>query len=76
MDKYRTANQILYDDSIIKIWPPGCAIFPEFRHHAEEIRKFAVREDDVLIITYTKSGEWNGESSCSISKQIYDTGNS
>jgi len=35
VDKYTTANQISHDDGIIKIWPPGCAIFAEFRHHAE-----------------------------------------
>jgi hypothetical protein len=68
VDKFKTANQIFHDDGIIKIWPPGCAIFAEFRHHAEKIRKFTVREDDVWIITYPKSGEWNGESSCSITK--------
>jgi len=75
VDKYKTANQTS-DGDIIKIWPPGCAIFAEFRHHAEKIRKFTVREDDVWILTYPKSGEWNGKSNCSISKQIYETGTS
>jgi hypothetical protein len=62
VDKFKTANQTLHDDGLIKIWPPGCAMFAEFRHHAEKIRKFTVREDDVWIITYPKSGEWNGKS--------------
>jgi hypothetical protein len=75
-DKFKTANQIFEDDSIIKIWPPGCAILAEFRHHAEKIGKFTVREDDVWIITYPKSGEWNGKRSCSICKKIYETGTS
>ena len=75
-DKFKTANQIFEDDSIIKIWPPGCAILAEFQHHAEKIRKFTVREDDVWIITYPKSGEWNGKRSCSICKKIYETGTS
>jgi len=76
VDKFITANQIYRDGGIIKIWPSGCAIFAEFRHHAEKIRKITVREDDVWIITYPKSGEWNGMSSCSTSKQMYDTGTS
>jgi len=66
VDKYITANQAFHDVSIIKVWPPGCAILAEFRHHAEKIRKFAVKEDDVWIITYQKCGEWNGKkNSCS-----------
>ena len=67
VEKYKTAHQISADD-IIKIWPPGCAIFAEFRHHAEKIRNFTVREDDVWIITYPKCGEWSGKNSCSITK--------
>ena len=65
VDKFLTANQAFHDDGIIKIWPPGCALFAEFRHHAEKIRKFTVREDDVWIVTYPKCGEWNGKNSCS-----------
>jgi len=64
VDKFKTANQTFHDDIII-IWPPGCALFAEFRHHAEKIRKFTVREDDVWIVTYPKCGEWNGKNSCS-----------
>jgi hypothetical protein len=59
VDKFITANQSFHGNSFIKIWPPGCAILAEFRHYAEKIRKFAVREDDVWIISYPKSGEWN-----------------
>jgi hypothetical protein len=47
VDKFKTANQISSDEDIIKIWPPGCAISAEFRHYAEKILKFTVREDDV-----------------------------
>jgi hypothetical protein len=61
VDKFKTANQTFYDHGIIKIWPPGCAMFAGFRHHAEKIRQFTVREDDVWIITYPKSGEWEGK---------------
>jgi hypothetical protein len=76
VDKFISANPTLQDEGLVKIWPPGCAIFAEFRHHAERTRKFTVREDDVWIITYPKSGEWNGRSSCSITKQMYETGTS
>jgi hypothetical protein len=65
VDKFLTANQAFHDDGIIKVWPPGCAFFAEYRHHADKIRKFTVKEDDVWIITYPKSGEWNGKNSCS-----------
>ena len=65
VDKFQTANHNLHDDGIIKIWPPGCAILAEFRHHAEKIRKFTVKEDDVWIVTYLKSGFWKGKNSCS-----------
>jgi hypothetical protein len=68
VDKFKTANQAFHDGDIIKIWPPGCAIFGAFRRHAEKIRKLTVREDDVWIITYPKSGEWNGKNSCSVTK--------
>lgn len=68
VDKFKSANQAFHDGGIIKIWPPGCAIFAGFRHHAEKIRQFTVREDDVWIITYPKSGEWNGKNRCSIPK--------
>jgi hypothetical protein len=63
VDNFKTAIQIIHDDSIIKIWPPGCANLAEFQHHAENIRKLAIREDDVWIIPYTMSGEWSGRSS-------------
>jgi len=65
VDKFKTACQTFHGCGIIKIWPPGCAIFSGFQHHAEKIRKFTVREDDVWIITYPKSGEWKGKNSCS-----------
>ena len=68
VEKFLTACQHFHDDGFIKIWPPGCTIFAEFRHHAEKIRKFTVREDDVWIITYPKCGEWSGKNSCSITK--------
>jgi len=65
VDKFLTAKQAFRDNSIIRVWPPGCVISAEFQHHAEKIRKFTVKEDDVWIITYPKSGEWNGKNSCS-----------
>jgi hypothetical protein len=68
VDKLKTATRTFHDEGIIKIWPPGFAIFAGFRHHVEKIRKFTVREDDVWIITYPKSGEWNGKNSWSVTK--------
>jgi hypothetical protein len=61
VDKFRAANQTFHDDGIIKIWPSGCAMFAEYRNHADRVRRLAVREDDVWILTYPKSGECNGE---------------
>ena len=65
LDKFLTANQAFRYNNIIRVWPPGCVISEEFQHHAEKIRKFTVKEDDVWIITYPNSGEWNGKNSCS-----------
>jgi len=65
VDKFITANQAFHADGIIKVWPPSSAILAEFRHHAEKIRKFTVKEDDVWIVTYPKCGEWSGKNSCS-----------
>jgi hypothetical protein len=65
VDKFQTASHNFHLGGIIKIWPPGCTIFAEFRHYAEKIRKFPVEEDDVWIITYPKGCEWNGRNSCS-----------
>ena len=50
VDKFITANQAFHADGIIKVWPPSSAILAEFRHHAEKIRKFTVKEDDVWIV--------------------------
>jgi hypothetical protein len=57
VDRFRTANQTFQDDGIVKVWPPGCAMFAEYRHHAERVRRFEVREDDVWVVTYPKAGE-------------------
>ena len=65
VDKFQIASHNFHQGGIIKLWPPGCAIFAEFRHHAEKIRNFPVREDDVWIVTYLKCGVWNGKNSCS-----------
>jgi len=37
VDKCLTANQAFHLGGIIKVWPPGCAIFAEYRHHAGKI---------------------------------------
>jgi len=65
VDKFVTANQAFLNGGIIKVWPPGCAILAEFRHHSEKIRNFTVKEDDVWIVTYPKFGEWKSKNSCS-----------
>jgi len=62
---FLTANQAFHLGGIIKVRPPGCAIFAEFRHHTEKIRNITVREDGVWVTTYPKGGEWKGKNSCS-----------
>jgi hypothetical protein len=58
VEKFRTANQTFHSDGIIRIWPPGCAMFAEYRNHADRVRHLTVRKDDVWILTFPKSGEF------------------
>jgi hypothetical protein len=57
VDRFTAANQTFHADGIVKIWPPGCAMFAEYRNHVDRVRRLAVREDDVWVITYPKAGE-------------------
>jgi hypothetical protein len=59
VDRFRTANKTFQDDGIVKIWPPGCAMFAEYRNHAERVRHLAARRDDVWVVTYPKAGEFH-----------------
>ncbi|PNF29575.1 hypothetical protein B7P43_G01904 [Cryptotermes secundus] len=56
VERFRAANQTFEGDGIIKVWPPGCAMFAEYRNYADRVRRLAVREDDVWVVTYPKSG--------------------
>jgi hypothetical protein len=58
VDRFRAANQTFQDDGIVKVWPPGCAMFAEYRNHADRVRHLSVRKDDVWVVTYPKAGEW------------------
>ncbi|KDR22997.1 estrogen sulfotransferase-like isoform X2 [Zootermopsis nevadensis] len=62
VDKFKTANQTFHSDGVIRMWPPGCAMFAEYRNHADRVRHLTVRKDDVWILTYPKSGTtWTQE---------------
>lgn len=56
VERFRAAIETFEDDGIIKVWPPGCAMFAEYRNHADRVRRLAVRKDDVWVVTYPKSG--------------------
>jgi hypothetical protein len=58
VDKFTTANRTFHNDGVVGIWPPGCAMFAEYRNHIDRVRHLTVRKDDVWIVTYPKAGEF------------------
>jgi hypothetical protein len=45
-------------DGLVRGTPGGFVLSPLFSQHADELRKFEVRKDDVWIVTFPKCGTY------------------
>ncbi|KAJ9573813.1 hypothetical protein L9F63_008795 [Diploptera punctata] len=62
IEEFVKSSRRLYTNGMVKIWPPGCTLFTEYKNHVERVRQLEVRPDDVWIITYPKCGTtWTQE---------------
>lgn len=45
-----------YTEGLVRGEPGGFVLTPEYARHAEKLRNFKPREDDVWIVTFPKCG--------------------
>lgn len=46
-----------YSKGVVRGQPGGLILSPEYAQHAEELRNFEPKKDDVWIVTYPKCGK-------------------
>ncbi|PSN52262.1 hypothetical protein C0J52_08331 [Blattella germanica] len=57
VDAFVRSHEKYYKGGLLRIWPPGCAMFTAYRENMERVRRLKVYPDDVWIVTYPKCGK-------------------